>query len=220
MYQIFKWLQTTGVDLTFNFFGRLFVALLLQADTLSQCLWDSLTLFRGGPVVTASSLFKPESCLETPDMYSKVMDPTLSASHLQGKLQLFFIFCGLSEEQTTFQSDDLHRVVGCNILNSQNWFLKGTLDDILTHSEARARQVEIYVLPYLLVMVLTIWIWIIRNVDLVVALLNWTPIVEWYMQSLWLRMNNKKICVRMRFGLCAQIILTILGSVVNTIWRA
>jgi len=33
--------------------------------------------------ITASSLFKPESCLETPDMYSKVMDPTLSASHLQ-----------------------------------------------------------------------------------------------------------------------------------------
>ena len=77
-------------DLTFDFLGHLFVALLLQAVSSSQCLWDFLTLFRGGPVVTASSLFKTESCLETPDMYSKVMDPTLSASHLQGKLQLFY----------------------------------------------------------------------------------------------------------------------------------
>ena len=90
MYQILKWLQTTGVDLTFNFLGGLFVALLLHAEILSQCLWDFFTLFRGGPVVTASSLLKTESCLETPDMYSKVMDPTLSASHLQGKLQRFY----------------------------------------------------------------------------------------------------------------------------------
>ena len=90
MHQIFKRLQITGVDLTLDFFGRLFVAPLLHAENLSQRLWDFLTLFRGGPVVTASSLLKTESCLETPDMYSKVMDPTLSASHLQGKLQLFY----------------------------------------------------------------------------------------------------------------------------------
>ena len=46
----------------------------------------------------------------------------------------------------------------------------------------------------------------------VVTLLNWTPIFEWYMARLQLRMDTKKDTCHDEIRPCAQTIKTILGQ--------
>lgn len=54
----------------------------------------------------------------------------------------------------------------------------------------------------------------------VVALHNWTPLFEWYMAGFVVKNKHQKAMCYDEIGLCIQNILTILGSILDTIGRA
>ena len=49
---------------------------------------------------------------------------------------------------------------------------------------------------------------------------NWTSLCECYMARLGVKNGHRKDMCKDEIGLCAQNIDAILGSIVNTIWRA